>query len=88
MNDTFTIPITRLKQDTAGVISDVTKKGISAVVMQRSQPKVVIADYEYFNALEEAVIDLADARDAEKRKGGPTILLEEYAKKRWGKTAL
>lgn len=87
MNDTFTIPVTTLKQDTASVISDVTTKGLSAVVMQRSRPKVVVADYDYFNALEETVVDLLDAIDAEKRKKDPTISLQEYAEKRWGKTS-
>jgi len=85
MNGTLVTSITNLKQNTAKVISDVTKKGILTVVMQRSTPKVVIADYEYFSALEETVTDLLDASDAEKRKKDPSHPLEEYAKKRWGK---
>jgi len=83
MNDTFSIPITKLKTDTASVISDVTTKGVSAIVMQRSEPKVVIADYGYFNALEDAVVDLLDSIEAEKSKKEPTISLKDYGKKRW-----
>lgn len=86
MNDTFTVPITQLRQNAAGIISDVTTKGLSAVILQRSQPKAVIADYTYFMALEEAVIDLIDAKEAEKAKKEPTISLKAYARKRWGKS--
>lgn len=86
MNDTFTVPISKLKQNTADIISQVVNSGLSAVVMQRSQPKVVIADYEYFNSLEEAVIDFMDAREAEKAKKEPTISLKAYLRKRWGES--
>ena len=84
MNDTFTVPITQLRQNAAGIISDVTTKGLSAVIVQRSKPKAVIADYEYFNSLEEAVIDFMDTTEAEKAKKEPTISLKTYARKRWG----
>lgn len=84
MNGTITIPISRMRQKAAEVISDVTGKGISVVVVQRSEPKVVIADYDYFTALEETVIDLLDFKEAEKAKKEPRILLSDYAKNRWG----
>lgn len=85
MNDTFSVPITELKQNTADVVSQVVNNGMSAIIMQRSQPKAVISDYMYFMALEEAVTDLLDAKEAEKAKSEPTISLKAYAKKRWGK---
>lgn len=86
MNDMFTVPITKLRKNAASIISDVTTKGISAVVMQRSEPKVVIADYEYFKSLEESVMDTLDVEEAEKAKTEPTISLESYVKRRWGST--
>ena len=88
MNDTFTIPITDLRKNAAKVISDVTKKNLSAIVMQRSKPKVVIADYEYFNSLEEALMDISDGIEAEKAKKEPSIPFEAYLKKRFGKSSL
>lgn len=85
MNDTFTVPISKLRQNTADVISQVVNSGLAAIVMQRSRPKVVIADYEYFNSLEEAVIDFLDAKEAEKAKKETTVSLKAYLQKRWGK---
>jgi len=85
MNDTFSVPISKLRQNTADIISQVVNSGLSAVIMQRSQPKAVIADYEYFNSLEEAVIDFMDAAEAEKAKKEPTVSLKAYTKKRWGR---
>lgn len=88
MNSTFSVPISKLRQNTADIVSRVVNGGMSAVIMQRSQPKAVIADYEYFNSLEETVMDVFDGIDAEKRKKEPMILLSDYAKKRWGKTSV
>jgi prevent-host-death family protein len=88
MNSTFSVPISKLRQNTADIVSQVVNGGMSAVIMQRSQPKVVIADYEYFNSLEETVMDVFDGIDAEKRKKEPMVLLSDYAKKRWGKASL
>ena len=87
MNDTFTIPVTQLRQNAAAVISKVTKSGLSAIVMQRSQPKVVIADYGYFASLEESLIDLLDAKEADKAKKEPSVTLKSYVEKRWGKNS-
>lgn len=84
MNSTFSIPITQLKQNAAQVIDDVVTSGQSAIIMQRSQPRVVIADFDYFNSLEAAVVDFLDAQEAEKSKKEPKISLKNYIKKRWG----
>lgn len=84
MNSTFTIPITQLKQNAAQVIDDVVNSGQSAVILQRSQPKAVIADFDYFNSLEAAVVDFLDVQEAEKAKKEPRISLKNYIKKRWG----
>lgn len=83
MNDTFMIPVTKLRQNAADVITQVLTTGTNAIVMQRSQPKVVIADYAYFMALQEDLMNLIDAQDAEIAKEEPTIKIEDYAQKRW-----
>jgi len=84
MNSTFTVPITQLKQNAAQIIDNVVNSGQSAVILQRSQPKAVIADFDYFNSLEAAVVDFLDAQEAEKAKKEPKISLQNYVKKRWG----
>lgn len=84
MNSTFTIPITQLKQNAAQVIDDVVNSGQSAVILQRSQPKAVIADFDYFNSLEAAVVDFLDAQEADKAKKDTKTTLKNYIKKRWG----
>jgi len=84
MNSTFTVPITQLKQNAAQIIDNVVNSGQSAVILQRSQPKAVIADFDYFNSLEAAVVDFLDAQEAEKAKKEPKISLQNYIKKRWG----
>ena len=86
MNGTFSVPITQLKQNPAGVISDVNTKGLSAIIMQRSKPKAIIADYEYFISLEEGLMDFMDGIEAEIAKKEPTLSLKTYIKKRWGKS--
>jgi prevent-host-death family protein len=84
MNNTFNVPITKLRQNAAKVINEVTTTGQSAIIIQRSQPKAVITDLDYFNSLETAVIDLLDAREAERAKKETKIPLKDYLKKRWG----
>jgi PHD/YefM family antitoxin component YafN of YafNO toxin-antitoxin module len=84
MNGTLNIPISRLKQEPGQVIDEMIASGQPAVIFQRSRPRAVIADFDYFNSLETSLIDLLDAREAEKAKKEPTISLDSYVKKRWG----
>lgn len=79
-----TVSISELRKNVARAVRLVAKKGESLVILQRSKPRAVLADFDYFNALEEAVMDLTDAAEAERAKKEPRILLKDYVKKRWG----
>lgn len=83
MNGTTT-SVSELRKRIARAVEDVSKRGEPLVILQRSKPKAVLADFEYFKALEEAVLDLTDSREAEKAKKEPRIPLEKYVKDRWG----
>ena len=80
-----TVSITDLKQNTADVVKRVKTTGQPIVIMQRSEPSAVIVDTDYYHILEEALEDLEDLRDIEFRKNEPTISMDEYLKKRFGK---
>ena len=80
-----TISVTDLRQNAASVISMLGKTNEPVTVFQRSKPAAVLANFEYFKALEEAVLDLTDAREAEKAKKEPKNQLDKYIEKRWGK---
>ncbi len=56
--------------------------------MQRSKPKVVLVDYDYFRGLEDAVIDRLDGQVAEKAKDEARVPLASYIKKRWSTVML
>lgn len=56
--------------------------------MQRSKPKAVLVDYNYFQALEDAVVDRLDSQVAEKAKDETRVPLASYIKKRWGTVML
>jgi prevent-host-death family protein len=85
--DSTIISITDLRQNAASVLKRVKKTGEPITILQRSQPKAVIVDHDYFKALEEAYMDLTDAREAERAKKEPkhTISLAKYIEERWGK---
>lgn len=83
MNGTIT-SVSELRRNIARAVEEVVKKGEPLVIFQRSKPKAVLADFEYFKALEEAVLDFTDAREAERAKKEPRIPLEKYVKARWG----
>ena len=59
----------------------------SSVSRPRSYRHQVVT-IEYFQALEEAVFDLTDAKEAEKAKKEKRSPLDLYLKKRWGKTTI
>lgn len=75
--------ISQLRQNATAAISSVVSSQTPAVIFQRSKPKAVLVDLEYFQALEDAVIDLTDALEAEKAKSEPRIPFDNYLKKRW-----
>lgn len=76
------IPISDLKQNTASWIKYVNEHKDHVIVSRNSTPHAVIVDYDYFNALEEAVMDLTDGLEAERAKSEPTISLEDYLARR------
>lgn len=83
MNGT-TLSISQLKQNTAKAVDHVIKKGQPLTILSRSVPKAILADIDYFNALEEAVLNLTDSQEAEKAKKEPRDSLNSYIEKRWG----
>lgn len=83
-----TVSITDLKQNTADVMKRVKTSGLPLVVMQRSEPAAVLVEPSYYDILEDALEDLEDLRDIELRKNEPTVSMDEYLKKRFGKNPL
>jgi prevent-host-death family protein len=87
MNGTQTFSISDLRKNTASVINNVHDTQEPAVILQRSKPKAMIVDYEYYQALEESVLDLSDAREAEKAKKENTTSFDQYLVKRFGESS-
>ena len=52
------------------------------IIMQRSKPKAVLVNHDYFTSLEETVLDLLDSKEAKKATKEPTINFEDYLKNR------
>ncbi|OGK32920.1 hypothetical protein A3F58_04010 [Candidatus Roizmanbacteria bacterium RIFCSPHIGHO2_12_FULL_37_9b] len=88
MNNTQTISVSQLRQNATQAINEAVVNQKPTIILQRSQPKAVLVDIEYFQALEEAVFDLTDAKEAEKAKKEKRSPLDSYLKKRWGKTTV
>lgn len=84
MNATQSITISDLRQNAAAAVNAVVGTQIPTIIMQRSQPKAVLVDVDYYQALEDAVLDLTDSIEAEKAKLEPRIPLLPYIKKRFG----
>lgn len=84
MNYTHAIPISKLRQQATQAIRQVVEKQMPMVILQRSTPRAVLVDLDYFQSLEEAVFDLTDAKEAEKAKGEKARSLSAYLKDRWG----
>lgn len=84
MNDT--ISISQLRQDATNIINQTVAKQRPTVILQRSKPKAVLVDYDYFQSLEQALLDAGDAAEAEraKQEKEPAISLEDYIEKRFG----
>ncbi len=88
MNGTSTLSISALRQRTAQAIASVVQKQEPAVILQRSRPTAVLVDVNYFRALEDAVLDLTDAQEAELAKKEGRRPFADYLKKRWGQTTI
>jgi prevent-host-death family protein len=78
-----TISISELRQNTAKIIKNLGKDNAPVTIMQRSKPQAVLVNSKYFQNLEEAVMDLQDALEAEKAKSEDTLPLEDYISSRW-----
>lgn len=79
-----TISISELRQDATNLINLAISGQNHLIVMQRSKPKAVLVDYLYFQALEEAIMDLTDSQEAERAKLEPTESFDKYFEKRFG----
>jgi len=84
MNATQSISISDLRQNATAAVNAVIGTQIPTIIMQRSKPRAVLVDVDYYQALEEAVLDLTDANEAERAKSEPRIPLLPYVKKRFG----
>jgi prevent-host-death family protein len=81
-----TVSITDLKQNTSSVVKKLKTAGKSVIVLQHSKPAAVLVNPEYFSLLEDALEDRADLKAIEERSNEPTVPLDEYLKKRFGKS--
>ncbi len=79
-----TVSISELRQDATNLINLAVSSQNPLVVMQRSKPRAVLVDYLYFQSLEEAILDLTDATEAERAKKEPTTSFDKYYEKRFG----
>jgi len=79
------LSISELRQNASAAIDAVVTNQQVLTVMQRSKPTVVIVDKNYFDALEEAVLDATDAVEMEKAKKEPREPFEQYVVRRWGR---
>lgn len=84
MNGTQTITISELRQNAASAVNSVVSTQQPKVILQRSRPKAVLVDIDYFQALEEAVVELTDAAEAHRAKTEDKDPFSVYIKKRWG----
>ncbi len=84
MNGMQTITISQLRQNAAAAVNSVIVAQEPAIILQRSRPTAVLVDVRYFQALEEAVLDASDAREATAAKTEERSPFRSYIKKRWG----
>lgn len=84
MNGMLTITISQLRQNAAAAINTVVALQKPTIILQRSLPTAVLVDAHYFQALEEAVLDTGDAREATLAKTEERNSFRNYIKKRWG----
>jgi len=77
-----TISISDFRQNITNTINNTSDQPIT--VFQRSKPKAVIVSADYFQSLENAVLDLTDSAEAEKAKKETKTSFQNYVNKRWG----
>jgi prevent-host-death family protein len=82
MNST-TVSISDVRSNIANLIQQVVDLQTPITILQRSRPTAVLVDHDYYQALEEAVMDMADAKEAEKAKKEKKLPLSTYISKRW-----
>lgn len=80
MNTTQSISISDLRQNATAAVNAVIGTQIPTIIMRRSQPRAVLVDVDYYQALEDAVLDLTDSQEAERAKKEPRIPLLPYIK--------
>jgi prevent-host-death family protein len=85
MNYTQTISISQLRQNATKAVEDVVNHETPTIIMKRSRPQAVLVSLSYYQALEEAVLDLSDAQEAEKAKTEARDPFDSYMEKRWGR---
>ncbi|OGG13958.1 hypothetical protein A3D77_03590 [Candidatus Gottesmanbacteria bacterium RIFCSPHIGHO2_02_FULL_39_11] len=88
MNGYTYISISDLRKDAAEVLKNVVDKQKPAIILQRSKPRAILVDAKYFEALEEAYLDLTDAAEAERADKEDTVPFDDFLKKRFGTTKL
>lgn len=86
MNNTTSLSISQLRQKATQAIADVTDNQQPIVIYKRSKPKAILVDYQYYSALEQAIMDLTDAAEAEKAKKEKKYPFADYIKKRQQKS--
>lgn len=86
MNGTNTLSISDLRKNTASVIETIFKKKEQRIILQRSKPKAVLVDIEYFRALEDLLFYITDSNEAERAKKEKGLPFNHYINKRWGKS--
>ena len=77
-----TISISDFRQNITNTIKQSSSQPIT--IFQRSKPKAIIVNAEYFQSLENAVLDLTDSAEAEKAKKETKSSFQNYVNKRWG----
>lgn len=88
MNGIQTISISQLRQHAATTVDKVVTNQQPTIILKRSQPKAVLVDIAYYQALEDAVLDLTDAKEADRAKKEPRTSFGSYLRKRWGKSSV
>ena len=76
------LSISDLRQNVAKIVDQAAQEE-PFTIMKRSKPQAVLISHKYFTALEQSVLDLTDALEAEKAKQEPTLSLADYIRKRW-----
>jgi prevent-host-death family protein len=84
MNGTSTLSVSQLRQHIAQAIDLVVNQKQATVILQRSQPKAILVDYDYYTSLEETALDVTDTREARRAKKEKRVPFSSYLKRRWG----